>query len=53
VYRGPITATAQPSGWRYRAITILHADASIAPLARPDHLIAVADLLPPANAYLR
>jgi len=53
VCRDPITATARPSGWRYQAITILHADASIAPLARPDHLIAVTEMLPPANAYLR
>jgi len=53
VCREPIIATRRPSGWRYRAMTILQPDASIAPLARPDHPIAVADLLPPAAAYLR
>jgi len=43
----------QPSGWRYREITILRPDASIAPLARPRTPIAVADLLPPVGTFLR
>ena len=53
VCRDPITAAMQRSGWRYREVTIVQPDASVAPLARPDHPIAVADLLPPANPYLR
>jgi Uma2 family endonuclease len=53
VCRDPVTAAAQPSGWHYRDIAILHHDASIAPLARPDTPIEVAALLPPPRYYVR
>ena len=43
----------QPSGWRYREITIVRSGESIAPLARLGAAVDVALLLPPAGAYLR
>ena len=53
VCRDPVTATAQSSGWRYRDVRVLQPGASVAPLARPDVLVEVAVLLPPAGSYLR
>jgi Uma2 family endonuclease len=53
VYRDPLTATAQRSGGRYRDVTVLHAGAAIAPLARPDASVEVAALLPPPGYYVR
>jgi Uma2 family endonuclease len=53
VCRDPTTAAAQPSGWRYGDITVLHPGASIAPLARPDVLIEVAAMLPRSAYYIR
>jgi Uma2 family endonuclease len=53
VCRDPVTAAAQSSGWRYQDVRVLQPGASIAPLARPDALVEVAALLPPAGSYLR
>jgi Uma2 family endonuclease len=53
VCRDPVTADAQPSDWRYREITVLGTNASIAPLARPDTSIEVAALLPRPGYYVR
>jgi hypothetical protein len=53
VYRDPLTATARRSGWRYRDVTVLHAGASIAPLAHPNASVEVAALLPPPGYYVR
>jgi Uma2 family endonuclease len=53
VYRDPLTATAWRSGWRYRDVTVLHAGASIAPLAHPNASVEVAALLPPPGYYVR
>jgi Uma2 family endonuclease len=53
VCRDPVTAAVQSSGWRYRDVRVLQAGASVAPLARPDVLVEVAALLPPAGTYLR
>ncbi len=53
VYRDPGIAAAEPSAWRYRDITVLHAGASIAPLARPDVPVEVAALLPRSGYYVR
>ena len=52
VCRDPGTTT-QPSGWRYREITVLRSGASVAPLARPDAPIEVAAILPRAGYYAR
>jgi Uma2 family endonuclease len=51
VCRNPVTAATQSSGWHYRDVMILHAEASIAPLARRDTSIEVAALLPPTGGY--
>ena len=53
VCRDPVTASVQSSGWRYRDVTVLQPGAAVAPLARPDVLVEVAGLLPPAGSYLR
>ena len=53
VCRDPLTAAAQPSGWRYRDVAVLRPDASIAPLARPDASVEVAAILPRAGYYVR
>jgi Uma2 family endonuclease len=53
VCREPVAATASGSGWRYRAITVLHAGDAIAPLARPDRPVEVAALLPRTGSYAR
>jgi Uma2 family endonuclease len=53
VCRDPVTAAAQSSSWRYRDVRVLQPGASVAPLARPDVLVEVAALLPPAGSYLR
>lgn len=53
VCRDPVTAAAQPSGWRYRAIATLSANDSIAPLARPDESIEVAAMLPRFGYWVR
>jgi Uma2 family endonuclease len=51
VCRSPLTGALQPSGWRYRDITVLPPDSSIAPLARANSPIEVAALLPPSSGY--
>jgi len=53
VCREPVAATASGSGWRYRAITVLHAGHAIAALARPDRPVDVAALLPRTGSYAR
>jgi Uma2 family endonuclease len=53
VCRDPVTAVAQSSGWRYRDVRVLQPGALVTPLARPDVVIEVAALLPPAGSYLR
>jgi Uma2 family endonuclease len=45
VFRDPQPDAAQPSGARYMQVTIYRSGASIAPLAMPQALVAVADLL--------
>ena len=51
VCRDPVTVTGQRSDWRYRTVTVLHARATIAPLARPDASIEVAAMLPRSGYY--
>ena len=46
VYRRPGTDPAAEFGWRYLDVEVLAPGGSVAPLARRDTLIAVADLLP-------
>jgi len=46
VYRRPGTDPAAEFGWRYLGVELVAPGGAIAPLARPDTLIAVADLLP-------
>lgn len=46
VYRNPITDALAPFGFKYRDKAIFKEGDSVAPLAKPDSLIAVADLLP-------
>ena len=46
VYREPVTDAAAAFGWRYGSTRTLDADALVAPLAAPEALIRVADLLP-------
>jgi Uma2 family endonuclease len=53
VCRNPVTAAAQPSGWRYRDVSILPPGASIAPLARPDASIEVGAMLPRSGYRVR
>jgi Uma2 family endonuclease len=54
VCHDPVTvATTHSAGWRYRDIAVLHAGASIAPLARPGVPVEVAALLPRSGYYAR
>jgi Uma2 family endonuclease len=46
VYRDPAPLSGYPFGHYYRSITTYPDTASIAPLAAPEHAIAVADMLP-------
>jgi Uma2 family endonuclease len=46
VYRGPAPDRSAEFGWRYLDVQTLRPGAAIAPLARPDVTVAVADLLP-------
>ena len=46
VHRDPMEDSAQPFGFRYREVVRLAATESIAPLAKPEAGIAVADMLP-------
>ena len=46
VYREPVADAAAAFGWRYGSTRTLGADAAVAPLAAPDTLVPVADLLP-------
>ena len=46
VLRDPVKDTHAPLGWRYRLVVTVGPPATIAPLAKPEAIIAVADLLP-------
>ena len=46
VHRDPIEDGSQPFGFRYREVVRLAATESIAPLAKPEASLAVADMLP-------
>jgi Uma2 family endonuclease len=46
VYRRPALDRSADFGWRYLDVRALRPGATIAPLARPDVTVAVADLLP-------
>ena len=46
VHRQPAPMTDQPLGHHYRSITRLTISDTLAPLARPNALVSVADLLP-------
>ena len=46
IYRDPEVKAAATYGYAYRAVEVRRPGDSIAPLARPDAIIAVADLLP-------
>ena len=46
VYRDPVPDPTAPYGWRYASRTDLHGGDSVSPLALPQAIIAVADLLP-------
>jgi Uma2 family endonuclease len=46
VYRGPALDRSAEFGWRYLDVQALRPGATVAPLARPDVTVAVADLLP-------
>jgi Uma2 family endonuclease len=46
VYRQPARDRSAEFGWRYLDVQVLRRGATVAPLARPDVAIAVADLLP-------
>jgi len=52
VCRDPVTMATESAGWGYRAVTVLHTGASIAPLARPDVPVEVASLLPRSGSYV-
>ena len=53
VYRRPVTDNSAELGWRYLDVELLTRSASIAPLARPDVVISVSDILPEALRRLR
>ena len=53
VYRRPATDNSAELGWRYLDVALLTPSASIVPLARPDVVIAVSDILPEALRRLR
>jgi Uma2 family endonuclease len=46
VYREPIADPVAPFGWRYASRSVVGPHASIAPLASPDALIRIAEMLP-------
>jgi Uma2 family endonuclease len=46
IHRTPEGSTDVPPGWRYAMVERFGARKSVAPLARPDGVISVADLLP-------
>ena len=46
VYRAPALDRSAEFGWRYLDVQALRPGATVAPLARPDVTVAVADLLP-------
>ncbi len=46
VYRGPALDRSAEFGWRYLDVQALRPGATVAPLARPDVTVAVADLWP-------
>jgi len=46
VYRRPAPDPSAEFGWRYLDVELLRAGATVSPLARPDVVLAVADLLP-------
>ena len=46
VHREPAADPSALYGWRYRSITVLGSDATVAPLIAPAGVVAVADLLP-------
>jgi Uma2 family endonuclease len=46
VRRGPARADSAPYGWAYLTLEVFGPDDSVAPLAAPAALVAVADLLP-------
>jgi Uma2 family endonuclease len=46
VYRGPVPDDAAIFGWRYGSIRTLDVEGAVAPLAAPNTLIRVEDLLP-------
>jgi Uma2 family endonuclease len=48
IYRQPVPAVEAAFGWRYQSALRLARGATISPLAAPDVVIAVGDLLPPA-----
>jgi len=46
VLREPVADARAPLGWRYKSVVTVRSPATIAPLAKPEAVIAVADLLP-------
>jgi len=46
LHRRPVRAPRARFGWRYAELRVFHAGEIVAPLAKPDATIAVADLLP-------
>ncbi len=46
VYRDPVPDDREPLGFRYSSVTIQDADGQLRPLARPDAVVHVRDLLP-------
>ena len=46
VLREPVKDTDAPLGWRYKSVVTFRPPATIAPLAKPEAVIAAADLLP-------
>jgi Uma2 family endonuclease len=46
VYRAPVADAASTFGWRYASAVMLRPEARIAPLAKPESAVTVADLLP-------
>jgi Uma2 family endonuclease len=46
VYREPVSDAAATFGWRYGSALMLPPEARIAPLAKPETAVTVADLLP-------
>jgi hypothetical protein len=46
VHRNPGPDPSRPGRFRYADVIIVPADGHVAPLAQPDRLVSVADLLP-------